>query len=125
ITDDDKLPRLLDEVARRHRPSTSAISVAVNNLSDFCAAEVRSLLDCTYGAIYLALDAWTAPNGVEVLGVLAFFKTKVGTTELLEHVVPLDFIVLVNTHSGEVLARVVRELCEEYGILNKVMGIAS
>ncbi|GAA5944253.1 hypothetical protein JCM1841_001242, partial [Sporobolomyces salmonicolor] len=119
ITDDDKLPRLLDEVARRHRPSASAISVAVNDLSDFCAAEVRSLLDRAYGAIYLALDAWTAPNGVEVLGVLAFFKTKAGTTELLEHVVPLDFIALVNTHSGKYLARVVRELCEEYGILNK------
>ncbi|GAA5938126.1 hypothetical protein JCM1841_007039 [Sporobolomyces salmonicolor] len=125
ITDDDKLPRLLDEVACRHRPSASAISVAVNDLSDFCAAEVRSLLDRAYGAIYLALDTWTAPNGVEVLGVLAFFKTKAGTTELLGHVVPLDFITLVNTHSGEYLARVVRELCEEYGILNKVMGIAS
>ncbi|GAA5946145.1 hypothetical protein JCM1841_001307, partial [Sporobolomyces salmonicolor] len=108
-----------------HRPSASAISVAVNDLSDFCAAEVRSLLDRAYGAIYLALNAWTAPNGVEVLGVLAFFKTKAGTTELLEHVVPLDFIALVNTHWGEYLARVVRELCEEYGILNKVMGIAS
>ncbi|GAA5926011.1 hypothetical protein JCM1841_006788, partial [Sporobolomyces salmonicolor] len=113
ITDDDKLPRLLDEVARRHRPSASAISVAVNDLSDFCATEVRSLLDRAYGAIYLALEAWTAPNGVEVLGVLAFFKTKAGTTELLEHVVPLDFIILVNTHSGEVSP----EWC--------VMGIAS
>ncbi|GAA5943274.1 hypothetical protein JCM1841_001030 [Sporobolomyces salmonicolor] len=86
ITDDDKLPRLLDEVARRHRPT---------------------------------------PNGIEVLGVLAFFKTKAGSTELLEHVVPLEFIDLVNTHSGEYLARVVHELCNEYGILNKVMGIAS
>ncbi|GAA5955316.1 hypothetical protein JCM21900_003042 [Sporobolomyces salmonicolor] len=125
ITDNDKLPCLLNEVARRHCPSASASSVAVNDLSDFCAAEVRSLLDRTYGAIYLALDAWTAPNGIEVLGVLAFFKTKAGSTELLEHVVPLDFIALVNTHLGEYLARVVRELCEEYGILNKVMGIAS
>ncbi|GAA5945275.1 hypothetical protein JCM1841_003685, partial [Sporobolomyces salmonicolor] len=125
ITHDDKLPHLLDEVARRHRPSASAISVAVNDLSDFCAAEVRSLLDCTYGAIYLALDAWMAPNGIKVLGVLAFFKAKAGSTELLEHVVLLDFVVLVNTHSGKVLARVVHELCNEYGILNKVMGIAS
>ncbi|GAA5974895.1 hypothetical protein JCM21900_000685, partial [Sporobolomyces salmonicolor] len=73
ITDDNKLPRLLDEVAGRHRPSASAISVAVNDLSDFCAAEIHSL---------------------------------------------------VNTHSGEVLARVGHELCNEYGILNKVMGIA-
>ncbi|GAA5964488.1 hypothetical protein JCM21900_002965 [Sporobolomyces salmonicolor] len=119
LTEDDKLPRLLNEVACRHRPSAIAISVAVNDLSDFCVAEVRSLLDRAYGTIYLA------PNGIEVLGVLAFFKTKAGSTELVEHVVPLDFIVLVNTHSGEVLIRVVRELCEEYGLLNKVMGIAS
>ncbi|GAA5973552.1 hypothetical protein JCM21900_000399, partial [Sporobolomyces salmonicolor] len=125
ITDDDKLPRLLDEVARRHRPSASAISVVINDLSDFCAAEVCSLLDCAYGTIYLALDAWTAPNGIEVLGVLAFFKTKAGSTKLVEHVVPLDFIVLVNTHSGKYLAQVVHELCNEYGVLNKVMGIAS
>ncbi|GAA5957003.1 hypothetical protein JCM21900_001750, partial [Sporobolomyces salmonicolor] len=93
LTEDDKLPRLLNEVAHRHRPSAIAISVAVNDLSDFCVAEVRSLLDRTYGTIYLA------PNGIEVLGVLAFFKTKAGSTELVEHVVPLDFIVLVNPHS--------------------------
>ncbi|GAA5966900.1 hypothetical protein JCM21900_003323, partial [Sporobolomyces salmonicolor] len=109
ITDDDKLPHLFDEVARRHRPSASAILVAVNDLSNFCAAE------CTYGTIYLALDAWTARNSVEVLGVLAFFKTKAGSTELLEHVVPLDFIVLVNTHAT--LPKCDRTM--------QVMGIAS
>ncbi|GAA5942521.1 hypothetical protein JCM1841_004508, partial [Sporobolomyces salmonicolor] len=124
ITDDNKLPRLLDEVARRHRPSASTISVAVNDLSDFCATEVCSLLAHTYGTIYLALDAWTAPNGVEVLGVLAFFKTKVGSTKLLEHVVPLDFIAEVLSPIS-LSSRADCELCEEYGILNKVMGIAS
>ncbi|GAA5885455.1 hypothetical protein JCM1840_003350, partial [Sporobolomyces johnsonii] len=83
------------------------------------------MLKRAFGAIYLALDAWTAPNGVEVLGILAFFKTKERNLELKERVVPIDFVALVDRHSGEYLARVVREVCDDYGIGDKVMGIAS
>lgn len=43
------------------------------------------------GSIYLALDAWTSPNEVEVLGVLAFFQTKAGKGKLKDYVVLISF----------------------------------
>ncbi|GAA5972308.1 hypothetical protein JCM21900_006394 [Sporobolomyces salmonicolor] len=77
------------------------------------------------GGVYLALDAWTSPNGVEVLGVLAFFKTKAGKGELKDHVVPVAFKPLVDRHSGGYLAEVVRDICEVYGIQEKVSWTSS
>ncbi|GAA5881865.1 hypothetical protein JCM1840_006821 [Sporobolomyces johnsonii] len=125
ITDDSKLHGLLDEVVRRHRPSASAMSAAVRDLADFCQEEVLGMIERAVGGIYLALDAWTSPNGVEVLGVLAFFKTKVGKGELKHDVVPVSFQPLVDRHSGAYLAEVVRDICEVYDIQEKVLGIAS
>ncbi|GAA5919389.1 hypothetical protein JCM5296_000211, partial [Sporobolomyces johnsonii] len=125
ITEDVKLHRLLDDVARRHRPSASTISTAVKDLADFCQEEVMRMLDRAFGGIYLAMDAWTAPNGVEVLGILAFFKTKTRAGEFADHVVPLSFTPLVDRHSGSYLADLVRHACDVYGIQEKVLGIAS
>ncbi|GAA5881427.1 hypothetical protein JCM1840_002887, partial [Sporobolomyces johnsonii] len=125
ITDDSKLPRLLDEVVRLNRPGPSAISIAVRDLADFCQEAVTEMLDRAFGGIYLAMDAWTSPNGVEVLGILAFFKTKAGKGELKDQVAPIAFVPLVDRHSGAYLAGIVRDVCEEYGLQEKVLGIAS
>ncbi|GAA5907401.1 hypothetical protein JCM5296_002186 [Sporobolomyces johnsonii] len=125
IVHDSKLPRLLDEVARRFRPHPSTISMAVKDLADFCQEEVSVLLDRAFGGIYLALDAWTSPNGVEVLGILAFFKTRESKGKIEDHVVPVKFAPLVDRHSGAYLADWVRDVCDVYGIQEKVLGIAS
>ncbi|GAA5930080.1 hypothetical protein JCM1841_000671 [Sporobolomyces salmonicolor] len=76
------------------------------------------------GSIYLALDAWTSPNEVEVLGVLAFFQTKAGKGKLKDYVVLISFQILVHRHSGAYLAKVVPDLCDNYGIEENVLGIA-
>ncbi|GAA5867171.1 hypothetical protein JCM1840_001508 [Sporobolomyces johnsonii] len=92
IVEDSMLLPLLDEKARLHRPSANGISRAVEDLAELCGEKVLNLLERAFGAIYLAVDAWTSPSGVEVLGIVAFFKTTEGKGKPKDHVVPLTFV---------------------------------
>lgn len=44
------------------------------------------------GMIFISCDAWLAGNGIDLLGVLAFFRERDGHGGYKTSVMPLDFI---------------------------------
>ncbi|GAA5997622.1 hypothetical protein JCM11641_005312, partial [Rhodosporidiobolus odoratus] len=78
------------------------------------------------GKISIATDAWTAGNGSEVMGVFAYLYIREEGSRQLKHiVVPIDFIPLLEPHSGVYLAYVLNRCFEKYDIGDKIISITT
>lgn len=70
--------------------------------------------------MYLGADAWQAPNGFDILGIVIYrlIENNGGQFEL--EAMPLDFIRLAKSHTGKYLAETVRLVLEKFNVQNKV-----
>ncbi|GAA6053040.1 hypothetical protein JCM3770_002396 [Rhodotorula araucariae] len=82
---------------------------------------IKARLDDLPGRIYIAVDAWTAPNGMEVAGFVLFGRDR--KNQLVE--LPLDFVQLTESHTAEYLAKTVFRLVTEYSLKDRLAGVCS
>ena len=72
------------------------------------------------GAMYLGVDAWQSPNGFDILGIVIYrLNERAGGKYQLESM-PLDFIKLMRSHTGEYLAETVQRVVEKFDVASKV-----
>ncbi|PIL32390.1 hypothetical protein GSI_05636 [Ganoderma sinense ZZ0214-1] len=108
-------------VARRHRPFTIVEDPEFREILRMLFARVdipSSKLQGLPGKIHICLDGWTSPNVISFLGVTAHWHEN----GKIEHII-LDFIKLAKGHTGEYLAHKLMGLLEEFGIVDKVLGV--
>ena len=70
----------------------------------------------------MGVDAWQSPNGFDILGIVIYRLAQAADKDsdpILE-AMPLDFIRLSQSHTGEYLAETVGMVVEKFGIQQKV-----
>ncbi|KNE89643.1 hypothetical protein PSTG_16909 [Puccinia striiformis f. sp. tritici PST-78] len=77
------------------------------------------------GAMYLGLDTWQSPNGLDVLGTVIYRLVQGGDDGFRLEAVPLDFVRLKERYTGVYLAEIVRTIVEKFGVQNRICGIVT
>jgi hypothetical protein len=68
----------------------------------------------------LGVDAWQSPNGYDIIGTVVYRLLDNGPGKTKLDAMPLDFVQLDERHTGEYLARMVKNIVEKFGIANRV-----
>ncbi|KAK4700150.1 hypothetical protein P7C70_g6101, partial [Phenoliferia sp. Uapishka_3] len=123
-TGDKRLIPLLHPTAQKHRPERHAISKAVQDLYDFVRLEAREKIKTFEGATWLGTDGWQTPNGLDVMGVSLYFREKVEGRLALGSM-PLDFVPLIGSHTGQYLAYVLYEVIQFYELESSLNGVVT
>ncbi|PLW53007.1 hypothetical protein PCANC_10758 [Puccinia coronata f. sp. avenae] len=87
--------------------------------------EYKSVLEAHNGVLYLGFDAWQSPNGFDILGVVIYWLADDNSGNPKLEAVPLDFICLAQSHTGDYLAQKVTLVVEKFEIQHKICGIVS
>ncbi|KAA1091920.1 hypothetical protein PGTUg99_013080 [Puccinia graminis f. sp. tritici] len=115
---------LLHPVVLKNLPTSKAVSKDIHLLYSAIQGEYRSVLQAHKGALYLGVDAWQSPNGFDILGVVIYrLKVIEETGDFELESMPLDFVQLLQRHTGNYLAHVVRLVVEKFGIQDCICGI--
>jgi hypothetical protein len=69
--------------------------------------------------MYLGVDAWQVPNGFDIIGVVMYRLKDGKNGEFKLGSMPLDFIQLTQSHTGEYLAQMVQHIVEKFGVENR------
>jgi hypothetical protein len=70
--------------------------------------------------MYIGADAWQSLNGFDILRVVIYRLAKVDGGKIDLEAMPLDFIQLGKSHTGQYLADTLRAVVEKFGIQDKV-----
>ncbi|OAV87314.1 hypothetical protein PTTG_29479 [Puccinia triticina 1-1 BBBD Race 1] len=111
------LPRLQD-VSKHIHMLYSAIQNNYQGVLSFGRSEHKR-------ALYLGVDAWQSPNGFDILGVVVYRLAEVGADDISLEAMPLDFVRLSQSHTGEYLAKTVALVADKFGIQDRICGIVS
>jgi transposase-like protein len=68
----------------------------------------------------LGADAWQSPNGFDILGVVIYWLADDDSGNPKLEAVPLDFIRLAQSHTGDYLAQKLALVVEKFEIQHKV-----
>lgn len=74
--------------------------------------------------MYLGVDAWQAPNGFDIIGAVIYRLKEDKDGDIKMDAMPLDFVQLKESHTGEYLARMVQYIVEKFGLENRVSQIS-
>jgi len=88
----------------------------VKDLFETRKAALRKELDEAHSRISISFDAWTAPSGKAILGVVAHFVDKVGKRRSTV----LALRQLQGAHTGDNLAGALLQIFDEYNIRKKI-----
>ncbi|KNE99746.1 hypothetical protein PSTG_07033 [Puccinia striiformis f. sp. tritici PST-78] len=117
---------LLHPVILKNLPTRQAVSKDIHLLYSAIQDEYRTELQAHKGALYLGVDAWQSPNGFDILGVVIYrLKELEEAGEFELEAMPLDFVQLLQRHTGVYLADVVRLVVKKFGIQDRICGIVS
>ncbi|KNF06673.1 hypothetical protein PSTG_00548 [Puccinia striiformis f. sp. tritici PST-78] len=75
------------------------------------------------GVMYIGANAWQSPNGFDILGVVIYQLVELAGGKVKLESMPLDFVQLAKSHTGEYLADTIRVVVEKFEIQNKICGI--
>jgi hypothetical protein len=126
IVNDPALQKLLSPVVTKNRPKPSTISNAIQNLYRYSQRDITNFMrEETEGGVYIGTDVWLSPNCVSVLGVVVYYRLKAGNNLDCIHSIPLDFICLRMSHTGDLLASVLYGVFEKFKISERVLGIVT
>ncbi|POW16845.1 hypothetical protein PSTT_00997 [Puccinia striiformis] len=116
---------ILHPTVLKHLPTRKAVSKDIHLLYSAIQDNYRSVLKAHKGALYLGVDAWQSPNGFDILGVVIYRLKEEDTGEFELEAMPLDFVQLCESHSGEYMALTVQLVVEKFQIQDKICGIVS
>ncbi|EFP86205.2 uncharacterized protein PGTG_12161 [Puccinia graminis f. sp. tritici CRL 75-36-700-3] len=116
---------LLHPTIKKSLPGRRTISRDIHMLYSAIQEEYKVILKAHTGSLYLGVDAWQSPNGFDILGTVVYRLAKDDSGEIKLEAMPLDFIWLAHSHTGEYLAQTVSLVVEKFGIQDKICGIVS
>ncbi|OAV99292.1 hypothetical protein PTTG_25340 [Puccinia triticina 1-1 BBBD Race 1] len=122
---DKSLKAILHPTVVKYMPSDKVILRSVHMLYTAVQHSYRKELTKHKGAMYIGADAWQSPNGFDILGVVLYRMVKLGGGKFDLEAMPLDFVQLARSHTGEYLADTVRTVVEKFGIQDKICGIVT
>ncbi|OAV87538.1 hypothetical protein PTTG_29396, partial [Puccinia triticina 1-1 BBBD Race 1] len=70
-------------------------------------------------AMYLGADAWQSPNGQDILGIIIYRLVEKDGGKFELESMPLDFVRLARSHTGEYLAKTMRLVVEKFDVQDK------
>ncbi|PLW56673.1 hypothetical protein PCANC_05143 [Puccinia coronata f. sp. avenae] len=114
------LKSILHPTVLKNLPSQHVVSKAIHILYAAVQEEFKLELKNHKGALYLGLDAWQSPNGFNILGIVVYWLNKRSSGKHKLASMPLDFIKLSHSHTGEYLAKTVQMVFEKFGIASKI-----
>ncbi|POW13586.1 hypothetical protein PSHT_07758 [Puccinia striiformis] len=95
---------LLHPTIRRALPGRQTISTDIHMLYSAVQKNYKTVLETHTGALYLGVDAWQSPNGFDILGTVVYRFAEANSVGSRLEAIPLDFIRLSQSHTGEYLA---------------------
>ncbi|KAH9452730.1 hypothetical protein Pst134EB_016685 [Puccinia striiformis f. sp. tritici] len=116
---------LLHPTVLKHLPTRKAVSKDIHLLYSAIQDNYRLVLKEHKGALYLGVNAWQSPNGFDILGIVIYQLKEEDTGEFELEAMPLDYVPLCESHTGEYMARTVQMVVEKFGIQDKLCGIVS
>ncbi|OAV91313.1 hypothetical protein PTTG_05393 [Puccinia triticina 1-1 BBBD Race 1] len=123
VFEDPSLKTLLHPTVLKNLPNRQLLSKAIHQLYTAVQENLRSEMKSRTGALYLGVDAWQSPNGYDILGVVIYrLRIWDGGNHNFE-ALPLDFVKLSHSHTGEYLAETLQLIVEKFEIQNKINGI--
>ncbi|KNF02575.1 hypothetical protein PSTG_04174 [Puccinia striiformis f. sp. tritici PST-78] len=116
---------LLHPTIRRALPGRQTISTDIHMLYSAVQKNYKTVLETHTGALYLGVDTWQSPNGFDILGTVVYRFAEANSVGSRLEAIPLDFIRLSQSHTGEYLAHSVSLVVEKFGIQDRICGIVS
>ncbi|OAV86301.1 hypothetical protein PTTG_01706 [Puccinia triticina 1-1 BBBD Race 1] len=114
VFEDPSLKSLLHPTVVKNLPHRQLLSKSIHQLYTAVQENFHT------GAMYLGVDAWQSPNGFDILGVLIYRLRDGDDSKPHFEAMPLDFVKLSQSHTGEYLAEAVQLIVEKFEIENKV-----
>ncbi|KNE88916.1 hypothetical protein PSTG_17635 [Puccinia striiformis f. sp. tritici PST-78] len=109
----------------KNLPTRKIVSKAIHMLYLSVQAAFCEELKTHVGAMYLGVDAWQTPNGHDIIGAVIYRAKQEKGGSIRMDAMPLDFVQLKGSHTGEYLARMVQFIVEKFGLENRICGIVS
>ncbi|KIJ42622.1 hypothetical protein M422DRAFT_147370, partial [Sphaerobolus stellatus SS14] len=101
-------------------PSRFMVARDVDEIFTTTKAHVKQYLIDMDGKVHVVVDGWTAPQVISFLGITVQFVKNGQIRSFI-----LDFIRLLEGHTGEYLAEKLAECLNDYGLSNKVIALTS
>ncbi|KAA1135792.1 hypothetical protein PGTUg99_024465 [Puccinia graminis f. sp. tritici] len=114
---------ILHPTIKKLLPGRRVVSKDIQMIYLAIQQNYKAVLNAHKGALYLGVDAWQSPNGFDILGAFIYRLVEDNSGGSKLEALPLDFIQLAQSHTGEYLARVVTLVVEKFGIQDKVSPI--
>ncbi|GJE85026.1 hAT transposon family protein [Phanerochaete sordida] len=113
-----ELLRMLN--AKVEVPHPTTISRDIREIFTITREAVGKMLQEHPGRLHLCLDGWTSPNVISFLGITVH-RVHDGKAETFI----LDFVKLINSHTGVYLSQQLTTCLKAYGIEDKILGITA
>ncbi|POV96096.1 hypothetical protein PSHT_15324 [Puccinia striiformis] len=112
---------ILHPTVLKHLPTRKAVSKDIHLLYSAIQDDYRSVLKAHKGALYLGVDAWQSPNGFDILGIVIYRLKEEEKGDFELEAMPLDFVQLCESHSGEYMAQTICGIVSNNATNNGVM----
>ncbi|OAV93114.1 hypothetical protein PTTG_27398 [Puccinia triticina 1-1 BBBD Race 1] len=116
---------ILHPTVIKHLPRPHDVSGDIHLIYSAIQQNYRNSLNAHKGALYLGVDAWQSPNGFDILGTVIYRLVEGSSGDMKLEAMPLDFLWLSCSHTGEYLAKTVASVVEKFGIKDKICGLVS
>ncbi|OAV91383.1 hypothetical protein PTTG_27972 [Puccinia triticina 1-1 BBBD Race 1] len=116
---------ILHPTVIKHLPRPHDVSRDIHLLYLAIQQNYCNSLNAHKGALYLGVDAWQSPNGFDILGTVIYRLVEGSNSDMKLEAMPLDFLWLSCSHTGEYLAKTVALVVEKFGIKDKICGLVS
>ncbi|KAA1111487.1 hypothetical protein PGT21_001510, partial [Puccinia graminis f. sp. tritici] len=123
--EDESLKRLLHPTVLKHLPNRRMVSKSIHILYTAVQESLKLELQNQNRAFYLGVDAWQSPNGFDILGIVIYWLDESKGRDQKLQSMPLDFIKLSQSHTGNYLAEMVQLVVEKFGVQNKLAGVGT
>ncbi|OAV98894.1 hypothetical protein PTTG_25554 [Puccinia triticina 1-1 BBBD Race 1] len=125
VFEDPSLKSLLHPMVVKNLPHCQLLSKSIHQLYTTLTSLNMIDIQSHTGAMYLGVNSWQSPNRFDILGVLIYRLCNGDDGKPHFEAMPLDFVKLSQSHTGEYLAEAVQLIVEKFEIENKICGIVS
>ncbi|KNE88764.1 hypothetical protein PSTG_17814, partial [Puccinia striiformis f. sp. tritici PST-78] len=122
---DQSHKNILHPTVVKNLPSSKVVSRSIHMLYTAVQDSYREVLKEHTGTMYIGADAWQAPNGFDILGIVIYCLIENNRGQFELEAMPLDFILLAKSHTGKYLAETVCLVLEKFNVQNKICGIVT
>ncbi|OAV87842.1 hypothetical protein PTTG_29262 [Puccinia triticina 1-1 BBBD Race 1] len=122
---DESHKDILHPTAVKHMPLAKVVSESIHMLYTAVQDNYQHILKNHVGAMYLGADAWQSPNGHNICGIVIHQLVQKNGAKFNLEAMPLKFVWLAKSHTGNYLAKTMRAVMEKFDIQNQICGIVT